>query len=96
MTPRAYRIEGAKISAMTTIHAHFDGKVFVPESAVSLPTGTRLQLVIEELPPVLAGDESGPFAALAEIAAQFPDNSNSPRDGAAQHDHYLYGTPKRP
>jgi len=77
---------------MTTIHAHFDGKVFVPESAVSLPTGTRLQLVIEEVP----ADVSGPFAALAEIAAQFPDNPDSPRDGATQHDHYLYGTPKRP
>lgn len=77
---------------MTTIHAHFDGKVFVPESAVTLPTGTRLQLVIEEVP----ADESAPFAALADIAAQFPDNPDSLRDGAAQHDHYLYGTPKRP
>lgn len=81
---------------MTTIHAHFDGKVFVPESAVTLPAGTRLQLVIEELPPVSAENKGNPFAAMADIAAQFPDNPDSPRDGAAQHDYYLYGTPKRP
>lgn len=81
---------------MTTINAHFDGKVFVPENAVQMAVGTRLQLVIEELPPASDSDESGPFAALADIAAQFPDNPDSPGDGATQHDHYLYNAPKRP
>jgi hypothetical protein len=32
---------------------------------------------------------------LAEIAGQFPVNPDLPTDLAAQHDHYLYGTPKR-
>ncbi|MGO9598190.1 MAG: hypothetical protein ACLP7Q_09385 [Isosphaeraceae bacterium] len=35
---------------------------------------------------------------FAEIAASVPDEewAKLPRDGAEQHDHYIYGTPKRP
>ena len=35
---------------------------------------------------------------FAEIAAGVPDEewAKLPRDGAEQHDHYIYGTPKRP
>jgi hypothetical protein len=34
----------------------------------------------------------------AELVAEIPaeDLASLPVDGAAQHDHYLYGTPKRP
>ena len=72
---------------MTTIVAHFDGKVFVPESEVSLPAGTQVEIAIE--------DES-PFADLLRIAEEFPSDPNTPRDLACQHDHYLHGLPKRP
>ena len=34
---------------MTTLHAHFDGRVFVPEEPVDLPTGQRLKLRFEPL-----------------------------------------------
>jgi hypothetical protein len=37
-----------------------------------------------------------PLAALAQIASEFPDDADMPTDAAAQHDHYLYGMPKRP
>ena len=81
---------------MTTIQAHFDGQVFVPDDAVQFPVGARLQLVIEELPatdrPV---EPPTPLMALYEAIKDFPDNPDSPGDGAAQHDHYLYGAPKR-
>jgi Arc/MetJ-type ribon-helix-helix transcriptional regulator len=35
---------------------------------------------------------------FAEIAASIPDEewAKLPVDGAEQHDHYIYGTPKRP
>ena len=36
------------------------------------------------------------LARLAEKLAQYPTDPDSPGDRAAQHDHYLYGTPKRP
>lgn len=34
-----------------------------------------------------------PLMAILEIANSYPDDSDLPTDGAAQHDHYLYGTP---
>ena len=37
-----------------------------------------------------------PLLALLEELRQLPENPDWPADGAAQHDHYLYGTPKQP
>ena len=36
-----------------------------------------------------------PLKRLAALAEQFPENLELPADLAAEHDHYLYGTPKR-
>jgi hypothetical protein len=36
-----------------------------------------------------------PLVALAALEKQFSANPESPGDAAAQHDHYLYGTPKK-
>jgi hypothetical protein len=35
-----------------------------------------------------------PLAKLAGAVASFPSDPQMPTDAAAQHDHYLYGTPK--
>jgi len=79
---------------MTTVKARFDGRVFVPEGPVDLPVGTVLEIPIHF--PASEEKPKSALAQLAEIAQQFPDNPNSPPDLAEQHDHYLYGTPKRP
>jgi hypothetical protein len=71
----------------TVFSAHYDGHVIVPDQPVSLPIGQKLQLRVE--PPA---EHSGQFANLAEFAADLPD---SPGYLSTQHDHYLYGTPKR-
>ena len=76
-----------------TVKARFDGRVFIPETPVELPAGSVVEVV---LPPEPVALSPPPLAALAEIAQLFPDNPNLPEDLAAQHDHYLYGTPKRP
>lgn len=76
---------------MVSIRAHFDGKVFVPDEPVALPPHAAVRLLVEQD----AGDER-PLVDLAMIAAQFPDDPSWPADGAAENDHYLYGTPKRP
>lgn len=70
-----------------TILAHFDGKVLVPNEPVQLPVGQPLRILVEPL-------ESSParFADFLRFAAELPD---APPDLAAQHDHYLYGSPKR-
>jgi len=88
---------------MTTLKARFDGRVLVPEQPVDLPQDCVLQIHVEEATPVTNGaaadtsaEDAPPLAALVEWVKQLPDDPDSPTDLAAQHDHYLYGMPKRP
>lgn len=78
---------------MTTIRAHFDGKVFVPDEPVDLPQGRAVRFQFQEenaSETPLTG-----LAALALWAESLPPDAESPGDGATQLDHYLYGLPKR-
>ena len=85
---------------MTTLKVRFDGRVLVPETPVDLPRDRVLEISIA-VEPRSNGATNGastvefPLAALADWAEQLPSNPDAPSDGAAQHDHYLYGTPKR-
>ena len=75
-----------------TLKAHFDGKVLVPDEPVNLPVNCALEL---EVKPVGTPVKNGkPLAGLLDLARKCPV-SGGPADGAAQHDHYLYGLPKR-
>jgi hypothetical protein len=74
---------------MQTLTAQFDGKVLVPDESVELPVDCPLRVQVE----AFAG--SSPLQRLDELAKRFPVTDN-PRDGAAQHDYYLYGLPKKP
>ena len=80
------------------VSAHFDGTVIVPNEPVELPVGTPLILHVEvqqpsaDAAPTPGNAATGRFAGLLELAADLPD---APPDLAAQHDHYLYGSPKR-
>jgi hypothetical protein len=77
-------------SNAVTIIARFDGKVFIPEGVVELPPGRRVHMTVQPEDEIRAAN----LAFLAELE-QLPDDPDWPADGAAQHDHYLYGTPKR-
>jgi hypothetical protein len=79
---------------MITIKARFDGRVFVPEQAVDLPVGHVLEIAIT--PPHSEAGPKAPLRELADLLHTLPANPDWPEDGAAQHDHYLYGTPKTP
>jgi hypothetical protein len=69
-----------------SISAQFDGRVIVPDEPVQLPVGRPLRVSVEMV-------EAAPrFAELLDFASDLPD---APADLSAQHDHYLYGTPKR-
>ena len=83
--PDARRMPETTMSEI--IAAHFDGKVIVPDEPVQLPVGQPLRLRVEiaESPPAR-------FADFLQLAADLPD---APPDLAAQHDHYLYGSPKQ-
>jgi hypothetical protein len=77
---------------VATIKARFDGRVFIPEQPVNLPVGHILEIPLPELAAAAAA--SPPLAELVGLLKQLPANPDWPADGAAQHDHYLYGTPK--
>ncbi len=78
---------------MTTVKVHFDGKVLVPEEPVDLPMNCALEVQIKPASPSASGGK--PLLKLVKALAALPANPEWPSDGAAQHDHYLYGSPKR-
>lgn len=69
------------------ITGHFDGMVIIPDKPVALPMGETLQIRIE-----VTSAATLPLADLVELAVDDPD---WPPDFSLQHDHYLYGTPKK-
>jgi hypothetical protein len=80
---------------MSTVKARFDGRVFVPESPVDLPVGYTLEIALPPQATAPQEPEGRPLAELARELDRLPANPDWPADGAVQHDHYLYGTPKK-
>ena len=72
-----------------TVHAHFDGKVIVPDEPLNLRPN---QALIVQIEPIELETEA---SALAWIAANAVESDALPPDLAEQHDHYLYGRPKK-
>jgi hypothetical protein len=72
------------------VRAHFDGRVFVPDGPVDLPVGHPVRVVLEP-----AQGTPPPLTDLLADLQKLPANPDWPTDGAAEHDHHLYGTPKR-
>ena len=70
-----------------TIAAHFDGKVIVPDEPVQFSAGQALRVHLEPAESAVPR-----FADLLHFSADMPD---APNDLAAQHDHYLFGSPKQ-
>ena len=79
---------------MIDFNAHFDGKVIVPEQAVDLPRDRSFVVHVETFGATDPKAESSPQSALQWLAENAVDDE-LPSDLSAQHDHYLYGTPKR-
>lgn len=81
------------MKTLKALKAHFDGNVLVPDEPVDLPLNRPLEV------RVVALDESAavpaPLGKLAALASEFPARATGRPDLATQHDHYLYGVPKR-
>jgi hypothetical protein len=74
-----------------TIVAVFDGEVLRPQEPVELQRDARYRITIEE--PAAEAEpvhEPGVLDDLLEFSVETGID-----DLAEQHDHYLYGTPKR-
>jgi len=76
---------------MISIQAHFDGKVIVPHDPVDLPPDETLIVRIETVSGVATSRDS----CLNWLADNAVDSPAIPTDLSQQHDHYLYGSPKR-
>ena len=72
-----------------TVNAHFDGKVIVPDEPLDLRPNQALRVQIEPI------EDEGEDSALAWIVAHAVESDALPTDLADQHDHYLYGRPKK-
>lgn len=72
-----------------TLHAVFDGKVLKPEESVDLEVGKRYVLTIESKQKI-SDIEKDPAFDLSSLAVK-----TNISDLATEHDHYLYGIPKR-
>lgn len=77
---------------MITIRCHFDGKTLVPDEPVELPEGEELVAHVERRATRASTSES----SIDWLFAHSINDPAVPEDLAYQHDHYLYGTPKKP
>ena len=81
---------------VTVVKAHFEGKVLVPDEPVKLPVNCALELHIQPVPGIPAAGNGKPLLKLLKALEELPTNLEWSAEGAAQHDHYLYGLPKSP
>lgn len=83
----------------TTIMATFDGTAFVPDGPlIELVPGQRVLLTfgVPLKPPAPWPEPRRPDESFIEFIDRIAvDDPDAPTDLAAQHDHDLYGTPKR-
>ncbi len=77
-----------------TFRAHSDGKVIIPDEPVEIPSGAVLNVTVEEVPAEAKPHSSRETLLRLAREAEAMD-VDLPTDLAAQHDHYLYGSPKR-
>jgi hypothetical protein len=82
------------VESMKTVKVHFDGSVLVPDEPVDLPLNRPLVLSVVSLDK--PSEVPAALDKLAALAQDHPARAAIHTDLAAQHDHYLYGTPKRP
>lgn len=64
------------------------------DNGFALPEGAEVDITLRGAVPEPQGDDSVPtlYEQLADIIGTVPD---LPEDLSVNHDHYLYGTPKR-
>ena len=77
-----------------TLHGHVENGLIVLDQQVPLPEGAAVEVQIVSPPPAIASETVLP--TLAESLKDFIGVlEDLPEDAATNHDHYLYGTPKK-
>jgi len=68
---------------MTTLNAHFDGKVFVPDEPVHLSRGQAVRVIVESPSPDTVVRK--PLAGFAKGMIWMSDDFNNPLDDFAEY-----------
>lgn len=72
-----------------TMTVVFDGHVLRPEIPLDLQPNTRYVITIQNAPTSVTQDD------VWDTLEAMTGTCEAPPDWASEHDHYLYGTPKR-
>ena len=70
----------------TTITVIFDGEVLRPDEPLDLEPNARYKVTIQPEPV---------FQDAWDVLEHYAGTVDAPADWGIEHDHYLYGTPKR-
>lgn len=73
-----------------TITATFDGSVLRPDAPTDLIPQARYVVTVEPVPEV------NPERDAWDVLEGLSGTLEAPADWSREHDHYLYGAPKRP
>jgi hypothetical protein len=79
-------------------HGTIRSGLVILEDGAGLPDGTRVRVTPVDAPPGLADpqDAAAPGGTLGARLMRFAGRARGlPSDSARNHDHYLYGTPRR-
>jgi len=75
-------------------HGHVKNGVIVPDVSVTLPDGLRVTIEIPEAESEKTRDDKS--ETLGQKLLKYAGRAEGlPADAARNHDHYLYGTPRR-
>ena len=76
---------------ITKVQVSYYGIAFYPEEKIELEPNTHyiIQIISQENPP--QNNHKNAWELLEEMAGTY----EAPEDWSSEHDHYLYGTPKR-
>ncbi len=74
-----------------TLSVVYDGEVFRPESPPDLEPNTRYLIIVQAALPADEQLEEDAWDVLESLIGTY----DGPKDWSVEHDHYLYGTPKR-
>jgi len=75
-----------------TLTATFDGKVLRPDQALKLPKDSRYLITLVKIPE---SPEYNSEETALDVLKKYAGSIEMPPDWSEEHDHYLYGTPKR-
>jgi hypothetical protein len=78
---------------MIQFNAHFDGRNICPDEPVSLPENVPLRITVDEA--AMKPAETNGLLDLFDRLEAKAGLVDGPSDWSTEHDHYLYGAPKK-